>query len=91
MRTGDRLGENKINDAIEDIKSSVKDEPDLANAHYYLGLAYQASGNLRTAKSELSEAIKLNPNLDGARLALSTIYVGFRDYELAQTEIQKGA
>ena len=71
-----RLSDNKINEAIEDLKLSIKSEPNHAIVHYYLGLAYQASENLQAAKTELGESLKLNPNLDMARLALSAIYLG---------------
>ena len=57
-----RLSDNKINEAIEDLKLSIKSEPNHASVHYYLGLAYQASGNLQAAKAELGESLKLNPN-----------------------------
>lgn len=84
-----RSAENKVNEAIEDLKLSTEREPNFPLSHYYLGLAYQASGNTQTAKSELSDALKLAPDLDGARLALATLHFDYRDYKLALQEAQK--
>ncbi len=84
-----RLAENKVNEAIEDLKLSTEREPNFPLSHYYLGIAYQASGNIQTAKSELSDALKLAPDLDGARLALATLHFGYRDYKLALQEAQR--
>ncbi len=37
------------------------DEPELASAHWRLGLVYEAQGRLREAMAELDEALRLNP------------------------------
>lgn len=39
----------------------VKKEPESAEAHYYLGIAYEKLGKLADAKKQFSESLKLHP------------------------------
>ena len=69
-----RLKDRKGAEAVEDLKNYVKDEPNSHFGHYYLGLAYEMTGNMEAAKSEMGETLKLNPGNDNARLALALEY-----------------
>jgi Flp pilus assembly protein TadD len=48
-------------------------DPDDADVHYHLGLAYQKKNNLGLARQQLEKAVKLNPNQADARKALSEL------------------
>src|SRR5256886_17658550 len=48
-------------------------DPDLAEAHYNLGLALAQSGNLDEAVGELKDAISVNPGYTDARVQLGLV------------------
>ena len=84
-----RLKEKKATEAAEDLKQFVKAEPASPFGRYYLGLAHEATGNPESARSEFSEAIKLFPGFDGARLALAAHLMALGDLKLAMEETAK--
>lgn len=84
-----RLREKKAQEAVEDFKLFLKAEPASPSGHYYLGLAYEITGNPESAKSEFSEATKLAPGFDGARLALAAHLMASGDLKLAMEEATK--
>jgi tetratricopeptide (TPR) repeat protein len=57
------LAQGKKQDAIIALQNTVKNAPDSAMAHYYLGLAYWQNENLGQANSELKEALNASPGL----------------------------
>jgi len=57
------LAQGKRQDAIIALQNVVKNAPNSAMAHYYLGLAYWQNENLGQANSELQEALKASPGL----------------------------
>ncbi len=75
------------NGAVSTLQTAVKNDPNQAGAHYQLGLAYQAQGDLHSAESEWREAIRLNPNMLQAQrtLALSAMRTGDMDTLRAAT------
>lgn len=83
-----KLAQRDLNGAIEDLNASLKSNPDSAQARFRLALAYQATGNLQTAKSELLEAVRLAPGYLDARIALANAYMGIGDNKLAAKEVQ---
>jgi tetratricopeptide (TPR) repeat protein len=71
------LAQGKQQDALIALQNAVKNAPDSAPAHYYLGIAYWQTGSLGQASSEFQEAIKVSP---GFPLALQ----GLAQLSLAQ-------
>jgi tetratricopeptide (TPR) repeat protein len=70
------LAQGKQQDALIALQKAVKDAPDSAQAHYYLGVAYMQTEGLGQASSEFQEALKVSPGfplaLQGlARLSLA--------------------
>ena len=57
------LAQGKRQDAIIALQNVVKNAPNSALAHYYLGLAYWQNEDLGQANSELQEALKASPGL----------------------------
>jgi tetratricopeptide (TPR) repeat protein len=65
-------------EAIAELKSILAAEPDSAEAHMLLGLAYRIQGQpdlLGEAVAELRQALALKPDLGVARLSLARIYL----------------
>jgi tetratricopeptide (TPR) repeat protein len=54
--------ENDRGHALEEFRQAVMSGPDLAEAHYNVGLAQAQTEHLAEAARELSEAISLDPN-----------------------------
>ncbi len=52
---------NKKNEAIKSLVSSNTMDPNRADTHYYLGMAYMSKNNWRLAQSELENALSLSP------------------------------
>ncbi len=53
--------QGKLEEAIEQFRAAIKAKPDLARAHYDLGIALKAQGKLEEAIAELTTAIRLKP------------------------------
>ena len=59
-----------------------------AGAHHILGLAYGQKNDISQARRELTEAVKLAPNLREARTALATIHLAEGSPDLAIEQAQ---
>ena len=57
-------------DAIEDFKRALALDPNLDEAHHYLGLVFLHVGLLEEARAEFQSAISLNPSNNGAQFRL---------------------
>jgi tetratricopeptide (TPR) repeat protein len=56
------LSQGKHVEALIVLQKAVTAAPDLAQAHYYLGLAYWQTGSIGQASSQFQQAAKLAPN-----------------------------
>ena len=76
---------------IEDTKEEVRDNPDDADAHYYLGNAYFKSGKYQKALESFKQAIRIDPDHVYAHFNLGVTYLGLNDRgsALEQYEILK--
>jgi cellulose synthase operon protein C len=64
-----QMAQGKIAEAVRTLQSVITTDPDMAVAHYQLGLALNRSGDLDRAASEWREAVKIHPEmLDGYRM-----------------------
>jgi len=68
-----RMRQNDIPGAIEALQKALGDDPDSAQGHYQLGLAYDLHHEDDRAKPELEKAISLRPDLTDAQRALATL------------------
>jgi tetratricopeptide (TPR) repeat protein len=84
-----RLARKNLDDAISILQGVVKDEPQFAGAHYFLGVAFLQKHQPTQARSAFAEAVKVNPNFPEARTALAEIYLaeGSTDLALEQAQI----
>jgi pentatricopeptide repeat protein len=60
---------------MEVFKQTIQIKPDLAGAHYNLGLAYVRSGMHREAIEAFKQAIRINPDFAEAHYSLGLAYV----------------
>jgi tetratricopeptide (TPR) repeat protein len=52
--------------AIRELKSSAEKLPENASVRYHLGLAYHKKGEHALARKELTEALRISNDFDGA-------------------------
>ncbi len=68
---------------IEDAKEYVRNNPDDADAHFYLGNAYGRSGKYEEAIKSFKQAIRIKPDDAKAHCKLGVAYVRSGKYEEA--------
>lgn len=71
------------------LRIALAAEPNLAKAHYLLGLLYSDAGDLPRAENELSQSIKLEPGNAEAHYRLAQDYNRDRNPQLAATEMSQ--
>ena len=76
---------------IEDAREEVRNNPDDAEAHYNLGIAYSKLGKYKEAIESFKQAIRINPDFADAHFNLGLAYVLSNDRAsaLEQYEILK--
>ena len=67
----------------------VRLQPDLAEAHFNLGLAFFQSGQLNNARPELARALALKPGLRGANLFLGLVDYRENRFKDAETRLER--
>ena len=78
-----RLAKNNADEAISLLQGIVKDEPQFAVAHHFLGVAFLQKRQFVQAREAFAEAVKLNPNLPESRTAIAQIYLAEGSADLA--------
>jgi len=68
-----QLRRGKVNDAVQTLQSVVVKNPNLAVAHYQLGLALSKQGELNRAAGEWQQAVRLQPMMTDAYRALAAV------------------
>jgi len=75
-----------LDGAIEQLLLAIAQNPDNAQTHYWLGLAYLRKGQHKNARESLKKAINLDSNSFGAYLELAKLLYedgGAQDYAVA--------
>jgi tetratricopeptide (TPR) repeat protein len=83
-------GTGRPDEAIKSLKAILASEPDSAEAHLLLGIAYRTAGSadlMGEAVAELRQALALNPGFIPARYYLAHIYLDLGRYERAREEL----
>ena len=83
-----RLAKGNADEAISLLQGVVKDEPQLAVAHHFLGVAFMHKRQTAQARGAFTEAVKLNPNLPEPRTALAELLLGEGSADLAIEQAQ---
>lgn len=71
------------------LKLALKNDPNMAKAHYQLGVLYADSNDLPTAEGELSQALKLEPDNAEAHYRLAQAYKRTQKTALADAEMRR--
>jgi len=77
-------------DDIKDLTAILAVEPDSADAHLLLGMAYRTGGSpdmIPDAKAEFQQALDLDPQLVPARFFLAQIYFDLGRFEKVRDEL----
>ena len=82
------LAHSKSDDAITPLQGLLKDAPQFAGAHYFLGVAYLQKQQLPQARAAIADAVKFNPQLSDARTALAQIHLAEGSMDLALEQAQ---
>lgn len=77
-----QLADGQFSDAANTLQTALKNAPDYAAGHYQLGLALSRTGDLGRAEQEWREAVRLEPHLNEAELALAQIALAKGDRDL---------
>jgi tetratricopeptide (TPR) repeat protein len=80
------LARGKTEDTLALLQRIVADAPHSAGAHYYFGLALLENNDLAQARRELTEAVKLAPDMYEARTALAKVHLAEGSVELTIAE-----
>ncbi len=75
--------------AMRQYKARVAQNPDDAEAHFYLGAAYEEKGNARKAIQEFREALRIHPKSAEAHFNLGVLYESLNEGKPAVYHILK--
>ena len=84
-------GTKRVDENIAELKAILAQDPQSAQAHMLLGIAYRTKGSpdlMGEAAGELRQAIQLDPSLAPARLYLAHLYLDLARPERAKAEMQ---
>lgn len=76
-------------DALESFKAAILLKPGYADAHYYLGVTYDALEKRDEAVKSFQETIRLNPNHVDARIMLGVLHGQALRYQESVAELKK--
>ena len=83
-RALDSLSENKPDRAISQLQAIVRQQPNLAPAHYALGQAYFNQERFPEAEAEFKRTLQLQPQHAGASFDLGLVYLSQKRFEDAK-------
>ncbi|NGZ02407.1 MAG: hypothetical protein CV090_05080, partial [Nitrospira sp. WS238] len=83
-----KLARSGTDDAITLLQGVLKDRPQFAGAHHYLGLAWMKKQQPAQARSAFMEALKYQPSLGEAHAALAQLYLAEGSLDLALEQAQ---
>jgi len=91
MSLGNRnqIGGSSTRGSCNPYRKAIRIDPDDADAHYYLGLAYGKSGKHQEAIAPIKQAIKINPDLELAHYNLACRYSLLGDVSKALKSLGK--
>ncbi len=84
------LGDKKIKDAIEVLKLNVEMFPDSFNPYDSLGEAYLADDQTDLALANYKQSVKLNPENEGGKLAISKLEGNEAKVDIAKLKLCVG-
>ena len=89
VQAGFKINERKYDDAIVDLRTVLRDNPESLKALLLLGQAYQASGSGELAVESYQKAYQINPGNPQAANRLAFLLLRQRNAEQANEVMQK--
>jgi len=90
IKTGDQqFAAKDYNRAIIDYRNALQAQPDKADGHYLLALAYLAADRLPEGINELRRATELDPGHSKAQLKLAQLMIRTRDRDIVSEAAQR--
>jgi tetratricopeptide (TPR) repeat protein len=77
---------NKLDDAVQALRSAIDVRPDWAEAHFLLGTALRLTGQRSAARTELARALEIDASLVEARRVLAEVHADLGEHEYAVEE-----
>ncbi|MBV8207193.1 MAG: tetratricopeptide repeat protein [Acidobacteria bacterium] len=88
LQSGNRyLEKQKFHEAVIQFTNALKYDPNYAEAHYRLGVAYMKMGNWPGASSELQRATALDGNHVNAQVDLGHVFIAYHDLSHARERL----
>ena len=83
--------QEKYQQAILQCKKVIKINPDCAQAHWWLGVAFNEQGNYKEAIASCEKSISLNPNLAKCYIDLASSFYSQQNLEEAELQLRTRA
>jgi tetratricopeptide (TPR) repeat protein len=80
------MADNKLDDAVQALRSAIDVKPDWAEAHFLLGTALRLTGQRSAARTELARALEIDASLLEARRVLAEVHADLGEHEYAVEE-----
>ncbi len=80
------MADNKLEDAVQALRSAIDVRPDWAEAHFLLGTALRLTGQRSAARTELARALEIDASLVEARRVLAEVHADLGEHEYAVEE-----
>lgn len=74
--------------AVKAFRAALNADPRNADAYYYLGQVFEASGRVEEAMEAYRQALKADPGLAAARYNLAALYAMRKSPEMAEKELR---
>ena len=84
QRGAELIEDNKMDQAITELQTAIRQRPDYAPAHYALAHAYFDMKQYALAEVQLKRVLELMPNQNGARYELGMVY--FNQHRLSEAQ-----
>ncbi len=85
------LNEGKLDEAITAFNKALAIDPDLASAHYNLGIAYEKKNQPEEARKHFQETIRIRPDFGEAYQALGDSLMSSKKFEEASAVLSKAS
>ena len=80
------MADNKLDEAVQALRSAIDVRPDWAEAHFLLGTALRLTGQRSAARTELARALEIDASLTEARRVLAEVHADLGEHEYAVEE-----
>lgn len=71
----ERLRSGYLDEAVQELRLSIKLDPSILESHYNLGVAYAKQALLAEAEKEFRDALAINPNFAEVHFAMGEIFM----------------